>query len=84
MLTKVTTYLSGAEVSTTMENLSAMQISTVNEDPFTTITNDFSLPRSASFAVGDIVQVLTDMDQVRDLQQGHGEWTEAMTPVSND
>lgn len=33
------------------------------------------------FAVGDLVQICSDLDRIKILQRGHGEWAEAMTPV---
>ena len=82
VLTKVATAsATGGELNTTMENLSAMQTLALNEDAFTTVTNNFSSPSPLSFAPGDIVQVLANKEQVSILQQGHGEWTEAMLPV---
>lgn len=33
------------------------------------------------FAVGDVVQICSDLDRIKILQRGHGEWAEAMTPV---
>ena len=34
-----------------------------------------------SYGVGDLVKVLDNVDVVRSLQRGHGEWAEAMLPV---
>jgi len=34
------------------------------------------------FAVGDLVQICGDIERVKLLQRGHGEWAEAMLPVS--
>lgn len=34
------------------------------------------------FAVGDLVQICSDIERVKLLQRGHGEWAEAMLPVS--
>lgn len=34
------------------------------------------------FAVGDLVQICRDLERVKILQRGHGEWAEAMLPVS--
>ena len=31
--------------------------------------------------VGDLVQISSDLERVKVLQRGHGEWTEAMIPV---
>ncbi|KAL4236081.1 E3 ubiquitin-protein ligase mib1 [Mactra antiquata] len=33
------------------------------------------------FAVGDLVQILSDVDRIKVLQRGHGEWAEAMMPT---
>lgn len=34
------------------------------------------------FAVGDLVQICSDLERIKILQRGHGEWAEAMAPVS--
>lgn len=34
------------------------------------------------FAVGDLVQICPDLERVKMLQRGHGEWADGMTPVS--
>ncbi|CAG01730.1 unnamed protein product, partial [Tetraodon nigroviridis] len=34
-----------------------------------------------TFGVGELVQVLEDMESVKRLQAGHGEWTDSMAPV---
>ena len=34
------------------------------------------------FAVGDLVQICNDVERIKMLQRGHGEWAEAMLPVS--
>jgi len=34
------------------------------------------------FTVGDLVQICGDIERVKMLQRGHGEWAEAMQPVS--
>lgn len=36
---------------------------------------------SSSFQVGDLVHISSDLERVKVLQRGHGEWTEAMIPV---
>lgn len=33
------------------------------------------------FAVGDLVQICSDPQQIKILQRGHGEWADAMAPV---
>lgn len=40
-----------------------------------------SISDNQSFAVGDLVQICKDLDQIKLLQRGHGEWAEAMAPV---
>ncbi|KAG2459186.1 E3 ubiquitin-protein ligase MIB2 isoform X1 [Polypterus senegalus] len=40
-----------------------------------------ALTKVNTFAVGDLVRVLDDMDNVKRLQVGHGEWTDSMAPV---
>jgi len=34
------------------------------------------------FTVGDLVQICGDIERVKLVQRGHGEWAEAMLPVS--
>lgn len=36
------------------------------------------------FTVGDLVQICGDIERVKLLQRGHGEWAEAMLPVRLD
>jgi hypothetical protein len=36
---------------------------------------------STQFNIGDLVQIYNDVERVRGLQLGHGEWTEAMEAV---
>lgn len=33
------------------------------------------------FAVGDLVQICSDLERIKILQRGHGEWAEAMAPT---
>lgn len=35
------------------------------------------------FAVGDVVQICSDLERIKMLQRGHGEWADGMAPVSN-
>lgn len=37
---------------------------------------------ASQFQVGDLVQVCYDLERIKLLQRGHGEWAEAMLPVS--
>jgi hypothetical protein len=41
-----------------------------------------SVTQHNSFWVGDVVRVIDDLDTVKRLQAGHGEWTDDMAPVS--
>lgn len=36
---------------------------------------------TSTFAVGDLVQICSDMERIKILQRGHGEWAEAMSPT---
>ncbi len=36
---------------------------------------------SQQFTVGDLVQISSDLERMKILQRGHGEWAEAMTPT---
>lgn len=36
---------------------------------------------SQTFAVGDLVQICNDLEKIKLLQRGHGEWAGAMAPV---
>ena len=33
------------------------------------------------YAVGDLVQICSELERIKILQRGHGEWAEAMAPV---
>ena len=37
---------------------------------------------TTQFAVGDLVQICSDVERIKMLQRGHGEWADAMLPVS--
>ncbi len=37
---------------------------------------------ASPFQVGDLVQICSDLERMKALQRGHGEWAEAMLPVS--
>ena len=37
--------------------------------------------RTGPFVEGDVVQILNNRDRVKLLQEGHGEWTDAMNEV---
>ncbi|XP_037077263.1 E3 ubiquitin-protein ligase MIB1-like [Pollicipes pollicipes] len=36
---------------------------------------------TSQFAVGDLVQIHSDLERIKVLQRGHGEWAEAMLPT---
>ncbi|XP_030761110.1 E3 ubiquitin-protein ligase MIB2 [Sitophilus oryzae] len=40
--------------------------------------NPISLRKVNSFSVGDVVTLITDVEKVKELQKGHGEWIEIM------
>uniref|UniRef100_A0A8C8FDF9 E3 ubiquitin-protein ligase MIB2 n=1 Tax=Oncorhynchus tshawytscha TaxID=74940 RepID=A0A8C8FDF9_ONCTS len=40
-----------------------------------------ALTKVNTFGVGELVRVLEDIDNVKRLQAGHGEWTDSMTPA---
>ena len=42
-----------------------------------------STSAAPQFAVGDLVQICSDVERIKVLQRGHGEWAEAMMPVSH-
>lgn len=39
---------------------------------------------ASQFHVGDLVQICYDIDRIKLLQRGHGEWAEAMLPVRQE
>ena len=42
-----------------------------------------TVAQTTQFAVGDLVQICSDVERIKVLQRGHGEWAEAMKPVSH-
>lgn len=38
---------------------------------------------SSVFEVNDLVQISADLERIKVLQKGHGEWAEAMLPVKH-
>ena len=36
----------------------------------------------AHYVVGDLVQICADMERIKGMQKGHGEWAEAMLPIT--
>lgn len=45
-------------------------------------TTSVSTGDGTQFAVGDFVKISNDLERIKVLQRGHGEWAEAMLPVS--
>lgn len=45
--------------------------------------NPSTLHKVNSFAVGDVVTLIADVEKVKELQKGHGEWIEIMRNVRN-
>lgn len=45
-------------------------------------TTAVSAGDGTQFAVGDFVKISNDLERIKVLQRGHGEWAEAMLPVS--
>lgn len=43
--------------------------------------NPATLHKINTIAVGDVVSVITDVEKVKELQKGHGEWIEIMRNV---
>jgi E3 ubiquitin-protein ligase mind-bomb len=57
------------------------KVNTTNTTPSTSAEATPAVPPSAQFAVGDLVQICNDLEKIKLLQRGHGEWAEAMLPV---
>ena len=47
-----------------------------------TVASSNTNANSQQFSVGDLVQICADIERIKILQRGHGEWAEAMVPVS--
>lgn len=61
-------------------------LSTPSENIMTNVNTVKALTTSrsaekSSFVVNEIVEICSDIEQMRVLQRGHGEWAEAMRPV---
>ena len=83
ILTKVT---SSSESSDSVLSLTSSAIMSPSADILNTALQTSTLSGTASssqFVVGDLVRITEDADRVKLLQRGHGEWAEAMLPVSN-
>ena len=83
ILTKVT---SSSESSDSVLSLTSSTIMSPSADILNAALQTSTLSGTASssqFVVGDLVRITEDADRVKLLQRGHGEWAEAMLPVSN-
>ena len=69
------------ELASSREALMSLSLAN-NGDASPTISNNLNASSRTAFAVGDIVQIRTDVESVKLLQQGHGEWANEMIPVS--
>ena len=69
------------ELASSREALMSLSLAN-NGDASPTISNNLNTSSRTAFAVGDIVQIRTDVESVKLLQQGHGEWADEMIPVS--
>ena len=67
-----TSFDSDSQSATAMEN---------NLNPGSPRDSNFLMSDRVSFQVGDLVHISNDLERVKVLQRGHGEWTEAMIPV---
>lgn len=58
---------------------------TFNPAVLTKISSPPAMPNDSSgtvqFSVGDYVKICNDLDRIKILQRGHGEWAEAMAPT---
>ncbi|KAL9702341.1 hypothetical protein quinque_005859 [Culex quinquefasciatus] len=57
---------------------------TFNPTVLTIVSSPASLlteSQSQQFAVGDFVKICSDLERIKILQRGHGEWAEAMVPT---
>ena len=44
-------------------------------------TTNMELAAAHTFAIGDLVQICSDVERIQKLQKGHGEWAQAMLPT---
>ena len=51
--------------------------------PAASVSGDVAEVQQTQFAVGDLVQICNDAERIKILQRGHGEWADAMMPVSD-
>lgn len=54
---------------------------TFNPAVLTKMASPTSDDNSVQFAVGDFVKICSDLERIKTLQRGHGEWAEAMIPT---
>lgn len=78
VLTKISgSVLSSANSDAVRNTYTAASAVTNNLTPLTNTNNTTQVP----FAVGDLVQICNDVDRIKVLQKGHGEWADAMNPT---
>ena len=58
------------------------KVPTASGSTVASTSNDNVNLSEQNFAVGDLVQICGDPEQIKILQRGHGEWADAMAPVS--
>ena len=68
-----------AKVELTPEQQTTMQQRQTTADAVKTAAAATSVQ---SLQINDIVQICSDLEKIKVLQRGHGEWAEAMVPVS--
>jgi E3 ubiquitin-protein ligase mind-bomb len=54
---------------------------TFNPAVLTKMASNSAEDSSSQFAVGDFVKICSDLERIKILQRGHGEWAEAMIPT---
>ena len=50
-------------------------------NPAVLTPDDTETANESSFEVGDIVRISSDLERVKKLQRGHGDWVDAMALV---
>lgn len=79
VLTKISgSILNSANSDAARNTYTAASAATNNLTPLTNINNASS---QVPFAVGDLVQICNDVERIKVLQKGHGEWADAMSPT---
>jgi len=50
---------------------------------FSTSESTSSNNMSTNLEINDLVQICSDVEKIKSVQKGHGEWSEAMQPVGS-